>query len=278
MRNECDVLIIGSGVAGLLIAQELGDLRVTVLDRHPHGRYRTYCLTTEEAFQQNESLAAAAGARFSSTLPVATGDYRIWNRDALVEHLRQRVQRQGAAFEPAVQFLGIAHERDGVGLRTSRGIYAARLIVDCMGTRSPLAFHLRLAEVVGFSLVYSRIVRRHGVVPSVETIRSRVIETLPVGDGCAQVALITDARKLRHESSLERDLCLGVRDGEEILSETRGGVVPLVRLRSRAVDRVVVLDSADEDESFGNVVAMTEALRTRHATAKWIRNRLGTLQ
>ncbi|MFQ5814037.1 MAG: NAD(P)/FAD-dependent oxidoreductase [Anaerolineae bacterium] len=135
-----DAIIAGASFAGLAVANQLRSHRVLLIDRKPIGAGQTSaCGTilqvlqhwdlTETVLQTHDSLVLHTARRaieFPSSYPWCTFDYR-----RLCETL---FERSGADFlQAAVQ------DTDGKQVRTSRGDFRARCVVDASGWRAVLA-------------------------------------------------------------------------------------------------------------------------------------------
>lgn len=276
MPADYDVLIAGSGLSAYLLALELSSLRVAVLESSPDRRPRRFCLVDEAVLQENIAIARLVGNN-GRTGARDGRRYRVYDREALLRQLREQALKHGCTICCPAHFLGALCEREYISIRTSSDSYRARLLADCMGSASPLLFRLQMARVTGFQLIYSRLVRGRASLLRRRAIGSRIFETLPSGPDVSQEVLIVNARDLRKSSNVEKDLALGLEPDQEAITPPRGGIVPLIRVRRRIHGRVVAVDSADDDASFGSIDSSTRAIEGRHATASLLRTRLAHL-
>jgi L-2-hydroxyglutarate oxidase LhgO len=161
-QGTYDVVILGAGVAGLLLASELSrTARVLVLERNDHPPGAKYWITTEKALEYNHDLAHTADLALSSMDFIAfdgttyrcEGAYRLWNTSAVIEALLQRTLQNGADVGFGQSFYSYARNRESLTITANDRSIKARLAIDCMGQGSPIITE-GCGDVVGYYLLY----------------------------------------------------------------------------------------------------------------------------
>jgi 2-polyprenyl-6-methoxyphenol hydroxylase-like FAD-dependent oxidoreductase len=139
-----DLIIIGAGPAGLSLAAELaGHLGVLVIERGEIGRtsaswysygdrVREHGLDDAVAFQADHLLFKSPNLTHRMV-----DECVVLNQDRVLQIWLERARTNGAEFVQG-EFQRQTADRDGVTVQTSAGHYRARLLVDCMGPRSPI--------------------------------------------------------------------------------------------------------------------------------------------
>src|ERR1043165_704278 len=118
-----DVVVVGGGVAGLLIASALApEVSVVLLEQQDSFPRNKYWLTDEKAVAKNPHLQACIDRRYEFFDFVANdgltatvgGSYCLWNTDLLVEHLAKELSVRGVQILTGHKFYSLAYGVDKI--------------------------------------------------------------------------------------------------------------------------------------------------------------------
>lgn len=161
-QRSTEVLVIGGGPAGLLLASKLGvRLNVGLLDRNRIGQTSKFWLTTDQRLTQHGLQQAgqyrttrATLGTFQGSLSYAEGQFTVVNDAVLLSLLIDRCRLASVRLTENTKLLSIARESHRVVAHTTDGPYNARLILDASGGSSPFAATFRLHRLHGFYSIY----------------------------------------------------------------------------------------------------------------------------
>jgi flavin-dependent dehydrogenase len=157
-----DILVVGGGPAGLLLAEKLGrQLKVCLLERSRIGQTPKFWLTTAERLARHDLLAAAQNSATRATLGTfkgsfayAEGDFAVADEAALLRILMDRCVQASVCLIENTKVLNVTINGQRLLLETTNGVYQARLVIDASGGGSPFAATFRLHRLEGFYSIY----------------------------------------------------------------------------------------------------------------------------
>jgi geranylgeranyl reductase family protein len=167
-----DVLVVGAGPGGATVASELASagLRVTVLEKSQLPRFkpcsgglpvkiRPFVPLSDEDFEDNiEDLIHTVRFTYRHRDPVVikSEDPLVYmvRRDRFDHALISEAARRGARILDGVEVVGVDPVGERVRVRTTRGEFAARVVIGADGVYSAVARSVGLAgrEKMGFAL------------------------------------------------------------------------------------------------------------------------------
>lgn len=284
MRHDADIVVLGAGVAGLLVAGEFAQrYRVLVLEKAGRIPETKYWLTDAGCVRANPHLAHAVDSDYSHIDFIAhddltytcAGEYRLWDTTRLLRALRTRITDAGGEIHCGTKFYSYSLQRDAAIIRANDRRIAARLIVDCMGIGSPIITAEDAIRIDGYYLLHGASFRRTADLTPVAfhnlmlSDHPAYVEAFPTSDGRLHIILISAVDKLTPLSSLTADftfVCTRspyARYIDSAVSNDRrflGGIVPVGRMRRRALDRVVFFGEAGQANPPASATALTKML------------------
>jgi flavin-dependent dehydrogenase len=157
-----DVLVIGGGPSGLLLAGKLGrHLNLAILERNRLGETSKFWLTTESRLARHDLLSAAqyrtaraTVGTFQGSFAYAEGAFTVVNERTLLDLLIEGCRRASVRLFENTKVLNIAKQEGHLVVHTTDGQYRARLVLDASGGASPFAATFRLQRLEGFYSIY----------------------------------------------------------------------------------------------------------------------------
>lgn len=287
-----DIVVLGAGVAGLLIAGELAQRhRVLVLERSESLHCPKYWLTDRASAAANADLETAIDTSYSTMDFIAydgltfraTGDYVLWESSRLIDHLANRIKKAGGEIDLGQQFYSIRENRDAIVVMANSRSIRARLVIDCMGYQSPIVFARNVMSVMGYYLLYGATFPLRAAVAPVALHNLMLsdhpgyIEAFPTEDGRLHIVLIVPAAELKPLSSLQSDFTFIVSKSpyakhidSPVSPERRflGGIVPVGRMRRAALDRIFFFGEAGQSNPAASATALTRMLQSYRGISK----------
>jgi flavin-dependent dehydrogenase len=289
--STSEIVVLGAGVAGLLLAGTLAERHnVLVIERAARQTIEKYWLTDNLSVSANASFANALAVAYKEmdfvayddTRYRAVGDYHLWDSARLIALLRERLEGSGGRIEHGQQFLSMK-KRDGhIELLVNDRAIRCRLVIDCMGYSSPIIQAKNAIDIYGYYLLYGATfcqtapmvpVALHNMMLSAHP---GYIEAFPTANNRLHLVLIVPVQQLRPMSDLRGDFTIITTKSryahhiDASASAERhflGGIVPVGRMRKRALERIFFFGEAGQVNPAASATALTRMLLAHRAIA-----------
>jgi 2-polyprenyl-6-methoxyphenol hydroxylase-like FAD-dependent oxidoreductase len=288
---QTEIVVLGAGIAGLLLGSELAlHHDVIVVEKAAMLPKTKYWLTDRGSAELNPEFQPAldsvypamAFTAYEGTSYLAPGDFRLWDSEKLLATLMTKLTRGKGRIVFGHRFYSL----NNAGRRTF--VYAndvrieCRLVIDCMGVESPIIYAKNVVDILGFYLLYGATFQLQGTITPValhNLILSHQpgwVEAFPTSQGQLHLILIVPTRQLRPASDLKADFTFIATKSPyaaNIVSPTTdrqflGGIVPVARMRRRAIDRVFFYGEAGQVNPAASATALTRMLYNYRAVAR----------
>lgn len=299
---RADVVVLGAGISGLLIGSELARHHdVVILEKAETLPDTKYWLTDQGSVDLNPDLAPAvdsiypamAFTAYDGTSYLAPGNFHMWDSSRLLGALTTQLAERNGRILFGQRFYSFHTDRQKAVVYANDSRIECRLVIDCMGVESPIIYAKHVADVIGFYLLYGATFRLQGSITPVALHNLMLshqpawVEAFPTADSRLHLVLILPTAKLRPVSDLKADfqfIATKSPYAAHIASTTAdrrflGGVVPVARIRKRALDRVFFYGEAGQVNPAASATALTRMLYNRRALANHLSEclRLDTL-
>jgi hypothetical protein len=279
-----DVVVAGGGISGLLIASALAPkFSVVLLEQRESIPCNKYWLTDAETVRKNPHLEACVDSCYESMdfvsydglTAAVKGDYSLWDTNKLLGRLEQDVREAGAEVLTGHTLYSFSQETDAIIVRANSQTIRARLLIDCMGFGSPIVGARSVATIKGYYIVHGcevqlkDHVRPVGLDNVVINRHPAFFELFPTSKGTAHAALIFPSYHYKPARSISSELDFILRKShysKQIAhkpSENRKtyfGIVPVGRLKTAALDRIVFFGEAGQANPAATATALTRML------------------
>jgi flavin-dependent dehydrogenase len=281
---SADVVIAGGGVSGLLIASALASkCSVVLLEQHDSVPRNKYWLTHSQAVRENPHLEPCVDryydfmdfVAYDGLTATVRGDYSLWDTDKLVGQLEQDLKDAGATVLTGHTLYSYSQSRDAIVVRANSLEIKAKLLIDCMGFGSPIVGAKGIATIKGYYIL-------HGCeVPVIDDVRPigldnvvinkypAFFELFPTSRGTAHSAIILPSRQYKPSRSIKAELMFilrkshysrQIRCDDSPIQKSYFGIVPVGRLRTPALDRILFFGEAGQANPATTATALTRML------------------
>lgn len=281
---SADVVVAGGGVSGLLIASALAPkCSVVLLEQHDSAPRNKYWLTEEQTVRQNPHLADCVDRRYDfmdfvaydGTTATVKGNYSLWDTEKLIGRLEQEFQSAGGRMLTGQTLYSFSQTKEAIVVRANSLAIRARLLIDCMGFGSPIVGAKGVVEIKGYYILHGCEVGVKGDVRPVgldNVVINRspaYFELFPTSKGSAHAAIILPSRHHKPGRSIKSELMFILRKShysEQIvwepsrLRKSYFGIVPVGRLRTPALDRIIFFGEAGQANPATTATALTRML------------------
>jgi Lycopene cyclase protein len=295
---DVDVIILGGGISGLLLASELAATCSTiVLEQKKDVPLHKYWLTSERSADSVPTLKHCIDSTYSSldfiayddTTARLVGRYCLWNTDQLVRTLLVRISSAKGTVLTGRKFYSYRHIPGGIMVRADREELSARLLVDCMGYDSPLVAAKGTATIRGFYILHGAKLRTTTPICPVGLHNLALgkhpayLELFPTSDGDVHGVMILPARGSYSGGRPGSDFRFALERSHysKILQLVKGdsarslfGIIPVGRVSKRSLDNILFFGEAAQVNPAASATGLTRMLHTYREVAKFIILRL----
>ena len=296
--EEFEVIVLGAGIAGLLLASELAlHHKVLVIEKQPEIRSHKYWMTDEECTAGNAEILPFVAAKYNHIDFIAyngesyrcAGNYLLWDTERLISYLEALVTSRGSVILPGHTFYSYKLQKHKITIFANDLAASAKLAIDCMGYGSPIIYAKGIIDILGYYLLYG------GTFTAAEKIdpvglhnmslssKPCYVEAFPAGNKL-HLILILPTSSAKAVSSLREEFDFVVnrspyRRAIQPISGKReflGGIIPVGTLRRRALDRLFFFGEAGQSNPAATATALTRMLYSYQAVASELSSRIKT--
>lgn len=291
--RQCDVVICGAGISGLLLAAELSKhLTVIVLERNPQAACSMkFWLTNKESLEANEGFQPYVDSEWGELDFIAStrakftvkGDYVLWDTKRLEAHLIETITANGGTILYQNRFYGYRYAERGIVAHANNEDVRSALLVDCMGFSSPIVAANHAVKLLGYHHLYGRVLKLKREITPVAadnvilSDHPSFFEVFPKSDGSAHAVLIAPADSIRSTRTLGQDFNFIVEKSHysDILAPLPGGdilqgIVPVGVVKSTALNRILFFGEAGQLHPAASGTCLTRLLLQHKAVASAI--------
>lgn len=281
--EEFDVVVLGAGIAGLLLASELATRhRVLVIEKQSEVRAPKYWLTDEDCTRQNSELLSCIDVRYEHIDFVAydntsyrcSGKYILWHTERLLAHLTSTITSHGGVILPGHTFYSYQSDKAKITIFANDSAFSAKLAIDCMGYGSPIIYAKGIVDILGYYLLYgatfpaAREIDPVGLHNLSLSSRPGYIEAFPTGDNRLHLILILPTPAARPVTTLREEFSFIINRSpyrnairsHSTGGEFLGGIIPVGTLRRRALNRLFFFGEAGQSNPAASATALTRML------------------
>jgi 2-polyprenyl-6-methoxyphenol hydroxylase-like FAD-dependent oxidoreductase len=285
-----DVVVLGAGISGLLLASELSRrFSVVVLEKEARVPNRKYWVTNQRSVDTNSELSHLVDSYLEHMDIIAhdltscrvCGPFPMWDSDRLVDHFVGSITTSGGEIVTGARFYSYYYESDRVVLLAGDRKYRASLVVDCMGFSSPIVAAKNIFRIAGYYFLLG------GRVPLKEPLEPiafynlaldrhpRYIEVFPTRSGDAHATIIMPATSLQDNRGMKQELIFALRQSHlssHFETSARpnhiyGGIVPVGSLSRRSLNRFFIFGEAGQVNPAATATGFTRMLYIYKQTA-----------
>ena len=297
--EEFEVVVIGAGIAGLLLASELATHhRVLVLEKQPEVRSQKYWLTDSGCIKHSPELIPCIDIKYQhidfiahdQTAYRCHGDYILWKTENLLLHLRRTFESRGGKILKGHTFYSYKAGQSEVTIFANDLAISASLAIDCMGYASPIIYAKGVIDILGYYLLYgatfqaTRTIDPIGLHNLSISAKPRYIEAFPTNDNRLHLILIMPTGSIAPTSTLREEFSFiinrspyrNVIHAPQGGSEFLGGIIPVGILRRQALDRIFFFGEAGQSNPAATATALTRMLYTYKSIASLLSAKLAS--
>jgi flavin-dependent dehydrogenase len=294
---DCDITICGAGVAGLLMASELSKrYSVVVLEKARHHQCsKKFWFTRRECLEVNPHLNACVDSEWDALDFIANsrskytvkGKYILWNTKKLENCLIEAIKANGSQILYQHRFYSYGQTENHIIAHANASSFRSRLLIDCMGYSSPIVRATGAVSMLGYQHLFGQTMQLKCPVNPIaadNVLLSRppsFLEVFPKSDGTANVVLIAPAKTAQSLSTLGRDFRFIVNNTHysNILAPLPDaaplyGVVPIGRIKKRALDRVLFFGEAGQTHPAASCTCLNKMLLGLRGAASRVSDRI----
>lgn len=244
-----------------------------------------YWLTDAASARANPDLASCVDRRYKSldfvaydgTTASISGDYHLWHAIKLIDRLLTKARERGTSILTGQRLYSVSYGRDRLLVRANSEEFQTKLLIDCMGFGSPLVTAKGIVDIAGYYIIHGSEVATKvepppiGLANVILDRRPTFFELFPTSTGSAHAAVILPSTHYRPTRSLKSDWNFIVarshysRYVDRIPShesQAYFGIIPVGRLRTPALDRIVFFGEAGQANPAASATGLTRMLRT----------------
>ncbi|PIE84869.1 hypothetical protein CSA08_04965 [Candidatus Gracilibacteria bacterium] len=277
-----DIIIAGAGISGLLLADGLSKrFKVLVIEEKIDIKDDKFWVTTEDCLKGNERFLECIDNKFDQMLfsdaygksYEIKGKYILWNTLKLQNILKNNIILNGGVFALGEKFCGYNNESNYITVFSNDKRYNARLLIDCMGYKSPLILSEDIIKIRGYYLIYgAKIKLKRNITPICLSnyILSKspcFFEVFPTSQKEAYAVLLKPVRGFNSPRDLSKDFSFFIKKSiyskyfNSEINNIIKGIVPVGTVKKKALNRILFFGESAQNNPSATGTCLTHLFR-----------------
>ena len=296
MMKNYDVIICGAGIAGLLLGSYLSNtFKVLVVESNEKFSLNKFWVTAAQCKEDNPQLSHCVDSYFfkmefsdyTRTRYYLTGNYVLWDTEKLISHFKDTIERNNGRIQFSQKFCGYKTYNDHIQVFINDSELKAKLLIDCMGYRSPLIQSKDLIRIKGYYMIYGtklKITNSFTPICLSNTIldkQPKYFEVFPTSNGDAFAVLMLPSHLLQNANCLKSDFKFMVKNSMyakyfngEILESGLQGIVPVGTVNKKALDRIFFFGESAQSNPAVTNTCLTRLLLSHKKIVEFLSKRI----
>jgi hypothetical protein len=280
--NEFDIIILGAGISGLLLASELSvNFKVLLIDKENKIPNNKYWITNQKSIDLNPELQTFINKTYKSLDFIAydntrfrcKGNYYLWDTIKLINYLSSKIQINDGIIKTGSVFYSYYYSKNSIIININHDKYKSRLVIDCMGYSSPIANAHRTIAIKGYYLLFGGLLRLYneidpiGLYNVVIEKNPKYIEICPNNKNFAFCEIITPINRIKKSKNLKNEFNFIFKQShlskyfdQNYTPELNFGIVPVGILRKNALDRIIFFGEVSQINPSATATALNKML------------------
>lgn len=295
-ENNFDIVILGAGIAGLLVGSELSKKHsVLILEKEKDLPRNKYWLTDKISLSMNADFGHCVDSEYHHMDYIAydgtnyrcMGEYCLWDTTKLLAHLKRIIELNGGSIVTSHRFFGYRDNGDHLSLFANDSVFCARLAIDCMGYASPLIHTCNVVSIAGYYILHgATIALREPIDPIglhnlLLDSKATYIEVFPSSDNMAHIVLIMPDKAKSSPSGISSDFDFITQQspyrkyfhGSDRVNQL-SGIIPVGMLRKKALNRIYFFGEAGQVHPAATATGLTRMLMKYKETCDFLSEKL----
>ena len=292
-----DVIILGSGISGLLLGSELSQKHSVIIiekeDRIPRNKY---WLTPNLCLNGNEELKDCIDSHYNfmdfiayeKTSHRIHDNYILWDTNKLIEFLANKIKNNGGKILNSHNFYSYRYIKDGVQIFTNKATFNGKLIIDAMGYNSPFILSKSVVDIKGYYIVFGRTLNlKKEINPiCISNIclehKARYLEVFPTRNNQAYTIILLPEKSVKSSINVEEEFKFIVQqtylkeylDYKENSSNSLSGIVPVGKQLKKALHRIYFFGESGQMNPATTGACATRLLYYYKETSEFLSNNI----
>ena len=292
IKTNYDVVILGAGMAGLLLASELSRyFSILIVEKKDRIPINKYWLTDGDALENNTELIHLIDIHYSSMDFITykgfkhncKGNYCLWNSNNIVQYLVNKIESNSGKIITSSTFYSYKRVETHINACINDRIINSKLLIDCMGFSSPLIYSKRIIDIIGYYILYGETVELKQTINPicldnvVINKKPKYLEVFPFRN-LAHIALLTPLRHMSQKTNIKEEF-------EFIKNKTKYknyfksltkpdilyGTVPVGILKKNALDNIFFYGEAGQVNPGATGTCFTKMLKNYKKVSRMLK-------
>ncbi|NOG99284.1 MAG: NAD(P)-binding protein [Ignavibacteriae bacterium] len=280
-KVEYDVIVVGAGISGLLIASELSNNHsVLVIEKESNIPTNKYWLTNKKSVKNNPELSNCIDSSYDHMNFIAydgakfkcLGDYILWDTIKLLGKLKTDISNNGSKVLTNYQFYSYRYNQSSISITANAEEFSSKLLIDCMGFASPIIYAKNLIDIYGYYYLNGAVLKlKKEIDPiglsNISLSKSpKYLEVFPKKNNTAYVVLIQPEKSISKNTTIKQEFNFLVSKSslsnyfvpEEDKTKSLFGLIPVGKLKTQSLDRIYLFGEAGQMNPGATATCLTQ--------------------